>query len=306
VLATKRIEAWASGIADQSGKTFIVTGANAGLGFEDIKFLAGKGANIIMACRDMEKANTAKNAILAEYPDATLDVMRLDLADFASIDEFSSQVLDTYSRLDVLINNAAAIMTSYQKTAQGFELGFGVNHLGHFRLTALLLPLLLKSPNSRIVNVSSAAHKFGKIDFDDLNAEKAYKPMKAYSQSKLANLLFTFELQRKFNAAGKDLLSVASHPGLANTHPPRSRTQGAMQKMLGQSPAMGALPTILAAAGDGIEGGKYYGPGGFMEIKGFPKEVQPSKQARNPALAAKLWTMSEELSGINYQPILEG
>lgn len=300
----KQIKDWASMIANQVGKTILITGANAGLGLEDTKFLTGKGAHVIMACRDLEKANAAKNTVLAEHPGALLDVVQLNLADFASIDDFSSYILNTYSTLDVLINNAAAIMTSYQKTAQGFELGFGVNHLGHFRLTALLLPLLLKTPKSRIVTVSSSAHKFGKIDFEDLKAEKKYKPMKSYSQSKLANLLFTFELQRKTNAVGKDILVVASHPGWANTHPPRSRVRGVLSRMLIQSPAMGALPTIFAAAGDGIVGGKYYGPSGFLEIRGFPKESKSSKSANDPTLATKLWTVSEKLTGVDYDQIL--
>ena len=300
-MATKTIEEWATTIADQSEKTVLITGANAGLGFEDAKVLAGKGARVIMACRDLEKANTARNVILAVYPGAVVEVIQLDLVDFASIDVFSTHILDSYSTLDVLINNAAAIITSYQKTAQGFELGFGVNHLGHFRMTALLLPLLLKTPKSRIVTVSSSAHKFGKIDFEDLNAEKKYNPMKAYSQSKLANLLFTFELQRKLSASGKEVMSVASHPGWANTHPPRSRIQGAMQRGLIQSPAMGSLSTIFAAAGDGVIGGKYYGPGGILELRGFPKEVKASKLARDTELATRLWTLSEKLADIDYK-----
>ncbi|HME53153.1 MAG TPA: oxidoreductase [Candidatus Lokiarchaeia archaeon] len=300
----KSIEEWASTIADQSGKIILITGANTGLGFEDARFLAGKGTHIIMACRDLDKANSAKKTILDEHPGGVLDVLQLNLADFASIDEFSARVLDTYSQLDVLINNAAAIMTPYQKTTQSFELGFGVNHLGHFRLTALLLPLLLKTSNARVVNVSSSAHKFGKIDFENLNSEKKYKPMKAYGQSKLANLLFTYELQRRVSTAGKQLLVVASHPGWAKTHPPRSRLQGWMSKLMIQSAAMGALSTILAAVGNNIEGGKYYGPGGFMEVRGFPKEVQSSKMARDIDLATKLWTASEKLTGISYDSIL--
>jgi NAD(P)-dependent dehydrogenase (short-subunit alcohol dehydrogenase family) len=204
----KRIDEWASTIADQTGKVILITGANAGLGFESAKFLAGKGVYVIMACRNVEKASIAKENIITNHPGALLDVVKLNLADFASIDDFSAYIIATYEKLDVLINNAAAIMPSYQKTENGFELGFGVNYLGHFRLTALLLPLLLKITKARVVTVSSSAHKFGKINFDDLNAEKKYNSMNAYSQSKLANLLFTFELQRKVIAAGMDLISV--------------------------------------------------------------------------------------------------
>jgi NAD(P)-dependent dehydrogenase (short-subunit alcohol dehydrogenase family) len=183
-------------------------------------------------------------------------------------------------------------------------MGFGVNYLGHFRLTALLFPLLKSTVNSRIVTVSSSAHKFGKIVFGDLNADKEYKPMKAYSQSKLANLLFTFELQRKLDAAGIPVKVIASHPGWANTNPPKSRFERFFVSKMALSPAIGALPTIYAAVGENVEGGKYYGPGGFFEIRGFPKEVQPSKLALRADLAEKLWKISEELANVEYATLL--
>src|SRR5271157_1996319 len=292
-------------ISDQSGKIICITGSNRGLGLEDAKILAGKGAQVIMACRDVDKANSAREGIRNEYPDAMLDVMELNLADFASIDEFSAHVLENYVKLDVLINNAGGVMGAYQKTAQGFEFSFGVNHLGHFRLTALLLPLLLQTPNARIVNVSSSAHRWGKINFVDLNTEKDYKPMKAYSQSKLANLLFTYELQRRLDAAGKEICVVASHPGWARTHISKARLTRLISKIFAQSPTMGALPTVYAAVGDAVTSGKYFGPGGLLGISGFPKEVQSSKMARGIGLAGKLWQISEERAGVNYKTILE-
>jgi NAD(P)-dependent dehydrogenase (short-subunit alcohol dehydrogenase family) len=305
------LDEWEAKLPDQAGKTILITGANAGLGFEDAKFFARKGAHVIMACRDLEKASQAMNAIIAEYPASSLEIVPLDLADFTSIDACAAQILESHSTLDVLINNAGVVeslLDTHQKTAQGFELSFGVNHLGHFKLTAHMLPLLFKSISARIVVLSSLSHRFGKIQFDDLNIEKNYTSLKAYSQSKLANLLFVFELQMKLSNAGKGILAVASHPGWADTHP-NSGKWNWQRKMLVQSPLIGTLSTIYAAAANDVVGGAYYGPGGGMEMffipgRGFPKRIKPSKSAKDPALATKLWSVSEELTNTYYDPIL--
>jgi NAD(P)-dependent dehydrogenase (short-subunit alcohol dehydrogenase family) len=287
-------------IPDQTGKTILITGANRGLGFEDTKALAMKGAKVIMACRNLERANSAKETLLKEDPNALLAVEKLDLADFISIKEFASNFLEKYQQLDVLINNAALLMSPHQRTVQGFEMSFGVNHLGHFLLTGLLLPLLLKTPNSRIVNVSSSAHRFGNIHFEDINLEKKYGNMKAYGQSKLANLVFTYELQRQLSAAGKTTQCMASHPGFARTHVPNSRFLRFFNKLLSQSAEMGALPTLYAAVDPNAEGGKYYGPGGRLGVRGHPKLVNSSKTSKDLEIAKKLWKLSEELTEFHY------
>lgn len=290
----------AENIPDQSGKIIIITGANNGLGFVDAKELSGKGAQVIMACRNLEKANDAKEKILEKHPGASLDIMELNLADFDSIKKFAAGFSQKYQKLDVLINNAGVMMPPYQKTKQGFELQFGTNYLGHFMLTGLLLSKILKTPNSRIVNVSSALHNFGSMNFDDLNWEKSYNKIKAYGRSKLSNLLFTYELQRKLSATGKDTICLASHPGWATTNLQRTSFFRFFNWIFGQSPETGALPTLYAAVSPDAEGGKYYGPSGFMERSGAPKEVDSNKESKSLEEAKKLWDISVQLTGINF------
>ena len=289
-------------LGDQSGRVAIVTGANSGIGFETARVLAEKGATVIMACRNLDKANPKADEIRAAHPDAKVEVMALDLSDLDSVRAFADAFRAKYPRLDLLINNAGIMVPPYGKTAQGFETQFGVNHLGHFALTGALLGLLTSTPGSRIVTVSSIAHLMGKIDFSDLNWEKGYKAQAAYGQSKLANLLFTYELQRRLAAAGKDTLAVAAHPGWTETnlqvHSPPARF---MNRFFAQEPLMGALPTLYAATQPDVNGAEYYGPSGFMELNGPPKRVKSNKRSHDKNVAERLWNVSEDLTGVRVQ-----
>jgi NAD(P)-dependent dehydrogenase (short-subunit alcohol dehydrogenase family) len=294
---------WAENdIPDLSGKVAIVTGANSGIGYETARALAHKGAHIVMACRNLEKATVAAEQIRGEDPAGTVDVMELDLGDLDSVHRFAAAFQDRFARLDLLINNAGIMMPPYGKTAQGFETQFGVNHLGHFALTGLLLDLIVQTPGSRVVTVSSTAHRFGGIDFDDLQwAEKEYRPNPAYGQSKLANLLFTYELQRKLQSAGSKTLSVAAHPGWTETNlQQHAGTISFLNRFFAQDPPMGALPTLYAATGPDVEGGDYYGPSGFIEMRGHPKKVKSNGPSHDQATAERLWAISEELTDITY------
>ncbi len=285
-----------------AGKTAIVTGSNSGIGFEAAKALAAKDAKVIMACRNTEKGGKAANEIRSEYPGSTLIVAELDLGSLASVRTFAGNFLKKNERLDLLVNNAGLMMPPYGKTADGFELQFGTNHLGHFALTGLLLPLLLKTGESRVVNVSSFGHKTGKINFDDLGSEQSYNKMSAYGQSKLANLLFTYELQRRFEAAGSGSIAAAAHPGWTNTNLQRhSGFLRGLNPVMGQTPAMGALPTLRAATGKDVRGGDYYGPGGFMELKGTPVRVKSNKGSHDGDTARRLWEVSEKMTGVVFK-----
>ncbi len=292
----------AADIPDQSGKVAIVTGANSGIGYETALELAQKGATVVMACRNLQKANPAAEQIRQTQPEGEVVVMELDLGDLDSVRDFAAAFQEKYDRLDLLINNAGIMVPPYGKTAQGFETQFGVNHLGHFALTGLLLDLAMETPQSRIVTVSSMAHRFGQMDFDDLQWEKkAYKPSPAYGQSKLANLLFTYELQRRLTAAGKETLAVAAHPGWTETNLQRhSGAASFLNPYFAQSQSMGALPTLRAAVDPHVTGGDYYGPNGFMEIRGHPVRVQSNDASHNLADAHRLWQVSEELTGVTY------
>jgi NAD(P)-dependent dehydrogenase (short-subunit alcohol dehydrogenase family) len=294
---------------DLTGKVMIVTGANVGLGFETAKEFARKGAQTVMACRNIQKAEAAMTKIQAEIPDARIEVMRLDLASQKSIHQFADEFKAKYDRLDVLANNAGIMWTEYSKTEDGFESQFGTNHLGHFALTGLLMDLLLKTPGSRVVNVSSVGHRSGTMDFDNLMFEggEGYSRHGAYARSKLANLLFTYEMQRKFEAAGVDAIAVAAHPGGSDTELSRHvedrwlmRLFRPVMGMIAQSAAMGALPTIRAAVDPNVHGGEYYGPKGFMESRGYPVIVQSNGASHNKADAQRLWETSEELTGVHY------
>ncbi len=298
-------------IPDQTGRTVLITGANSGLGYETARALAHKGATVVMACRNAIKADAAKARIDATRPSGSLEIVAMDLADLESVRAGAEEFLDSHERLDVLVNNAGLMMTPKGKTAQGFETQFGVNHLGHYALTGHLLGVLQESGASRVVNVSSFGHRPGKIDFDDLQSERDYSPYSAYFQSKLANLLFTRELQSRLTAAGSETIAVAAHPGGSDTNLGHENPGGVLGTLMdksrpimdrfSQSAAMGALPQLLAATGRDVEGGDYYGPSGFMEMRGHPKKVGRSKRAKDDAVARRLWDVSEELTGVTYE-----
>ncbi len=292
----------AEALGDQSGRIAIVTGSNSGIGFETARVLAGKGAIVVMACRNLDKANPKANEIRAAHPGADVEVMQLDLSDLGSVQRFAEAFRAKHSRLDLLINNAGIMVPPYGKTAQGFETQFGVNHLGHFALTGSLLDLITNTPGSRIVTVSSIAHYMGRIDFADLNWEKGYRAQAAYGQSKIANLLFTYELQRRLAAAGKNTIAVAAHPGWTETNL-QEHAKGVkfLNRFLAQEPLMGALPTLYAATEPGVNGAEYFGPRGFMEMNGPPKKVKSNKRSHDRNVAERLWNVSEELTGVRFQ-----
>lgn len=293
----------------QAGKIVLVTGGNSGLGYESVKAFAGKGAEVVLASRSMEKGEEARAEILKEVPGGKINVMELDLADLESVRNFVGAFKNSYQKLDVLLNNAGIMMTPYFTTKDGFEGQFGTNHLGHFALTGLLMDLLLKTEGARIVNVSSNAHKRGVMNFDNLQYEngKDYTPLKAYGRSKLSNLLFTYELQRKLVAKKKDTLALAAHPGAALTNLSRYLESNFLFKIINplfkrmaQDQAMGALPQIRAAADPLAKGGEYYGPDGKNEFKGYPVLVQSNTASHNLQDAAKLWDESEKLTGVKF------
>jgi NAD(P)-dependent dehydrogenase (short-subunit alcohol dehydrogenase family) len=289
-------------IGDLSGKVAVVTGANSGIGYETARALAEKGADVVMACRSVQKGNEAADKIRALEPRGSVEVMQLNLADLDSVRQFVEAFNAQHDRLDLLINNAGIMMTPYGKTAQGFEQQFGVNHLGHFALTGLLFERIKETSGSRVVTVSSTYHRLGKIDFDDLHCEeKAYGRQTAYGQSKLANLLFTYELQRKMDRAGLDMVAVAAHPGWSETNLQRhAGLFDFMNRFVAQEAAMGALPTLYAATAPDVRGGDYYGPDGFMERAGHPKKVSSNGRSHDEAVAERLWRVSEDLTGVTY------
>ena len=288
-------------ISDLTGRTVVVTGGSSGLGRATARVLAAKGARVVLAVRDRAKGDAAAATMTGDVV-----VRRLDLADLTSIGLFVEDfVRDFAEPIDVLINNAGMVTASPERTVDGFEPQFGTNHLGHFALTNLLLPRI----RGRVVTVTSDAHKFGTIDFDDLNWERRrYRALSAYAQSKLANLLFTSELQRRLTEVGSPVLTTAAHPGLASTDIYRSlaaewpwpkRVGLAAMTRFAQSEDGGALPILYAAVAD-IPGGSFAAPGGFMQARGAPTVVEPAKPARDAAVARRLWTVSEELTGITF------
>ncbi|MCB8984456.1 MAG: SDR family oxidoreductase [Ardenticatenaceae bacterium] len=294
---------------DLTGKVIIVTGANSGIGLEAAKEFARHGASTILACRSLDKAEAALAEIRAEIPDARAEIMELDLANLASVRQFAAAFQAQYDRLDVLINNAGIMMVPYGTTADGFERQLGTNHLGHFALTGLLFDLLIQTPGARVVNVSSAAHYRGSMDFDNLMYENGagYTPMGAYGRSKLANLLFTYELQRRFEALGADARAVAAHPGISQTNLMGHMADRWYFKpvmlvapLFLQSAAMGALPTMRAAVDPAVQGGEYFGPDGRNERGGYPVVVASSEDSHNEADARRLWQVSEELTGVTF------
>ncbi len=294
---------------DLTGKTIVVTGGNSGLGYESVKAFASKGAEVVLASRSTEKGEEARAEILKVVPEGKIQVMQLDLGDLESVRNFASAFKLSYKKLDVLLNNAGIMMTPYFTTKDGFEGQLGTNHLGHFALTELLMDLVLKTPGSRIVNVSSSAHKRGKMDFDNLQFENGrdYSPMKAYGRSKLSNLLFTYELQRKLEAAKKDTVAAAAHPGVAMTNLARHMEGKFLFKILtplfkrmAQDPAMGALPQIRASVDPEVKGSEYYGPDGKREFSGYPVVVPSNEASHHLGDAAKLWEESEKLTGVKF------
>jgi len=288
-------------IPDQSGRVAIVTGANTGLGFETARLLAAHGAAVVMAVRDVDKGRQAAARIAGD-----VTVQALDLSSLASIRSAAADLRAAHPRIDLLINNAGVMYTPKQTTADGFELQFGTNHLGHFALTGLLLDHLLPVPGSRVVTVSSTGHRIqAAIHFDDLQWERSYSRVAAYGQAKLANLMFTYELQRRLASHGTTI-AVAAHPGVSNTELTRY-TPAALRlpitwlaPLLLQNAEMGALPTLRAATDPAVVGGQYYGPGGLGEVRGYPKLVSSSADSHDRAAQQRLWSVSEELTAVTY------
>jgi len=301
-------------LPDLSDHTLVVTGGNSGLGLHTSRHFARRGGRVVLACRDLSKAKTVVENIRSEHPDARVEALELDLANLASVRLFADRFASEYERLDVLCNNAGVMALPQRRTADGFEMQFGTNHLGHFALTGLLIERLLATPGARVVTVSSTAHKAGRIRLDDLQRERSYARWSAYAQSKLANLHFAFELNRRLEARGLDILSVACHPGYADTGLQFAgpRMQGSrfgerafqiMNRLFSQSAEMGALPTLYAATAGPVRGGDYIGPDGFAENRGHPTRVRPSARARDTETAAQLWAISEELTGVRYEAL---
>lgn len=305
-MATKN---WtADEIPSQQGKTILITGASSGLGLEASKVLSIKGAHVIMTARNLKSGSEAISLIKKENADAKLDLMQLDLSDFASIHKFSQEFHQQYKQLDVLINNAGVMFPAKRElTRQNFEVQFGTNHLGHFLLTGLLLDILKNTPKSRIAIQSSGQHKakMGKPDiyFDDLNFDKGYNKFVAYTQSKLANLLFAYELERQLKANKLDITVVAAHPGYTKTNLTRHTSlfvQAVITNILAQSVEIGTLPILRAATDTSVKGGEYFGPTKINEMRGYPELVKSSDKSYDEELAGKLWRVSERLTQIIY------
>jgi len=289
-------------IPDIQGKTVIITGANSGIGYEAARALAAKRAKLIMACRSLEKGEEAVKQILAENPEADLKLMALDLADLTSVRQFAGDFRTNYNKLDVLVNNAGVMAVPYENTVDGFEMQFGTNHLGHFALTGLLLDLLVNIDGSRVVTISSYAHRYGWIRFNDLNGERFYSRWFAYCLSKLANLLFAYELHRRLSQSGAKTISLGAHPGYTQTNlQQHSWFYGQLlNPLVAQSQEMGALPTLYAAIGENIKGDEYIGPDGFLGQRGYPHMINPGRLVRNKKLAKRLWDVSEDMSGVIF------
>lgn len=289
-------------VPDQKGRVAIVTGSSSGIGYETARVLAAKNAMVIIAVRNLEKGRSALDKIMDAHPEADARIMELDLASLKSVRKFAEEFRNNFSQLDLLINNAGVMMPPESKTADGFELQFGTNHLGHFALTGLLLDLILKTENSRIVTVSSSAHAAGNLDFDDLNWEKRkYKRMKTYGDSKIANLYFTSVLQENLGKAGSKTIALASHPGWTGTELQRHvGFANFLNRFFSQTIDMGALPTLMAATAPDVSGSDYYGPSGWKEMKGYPKKVDSNELSHDKDIAKKLWDVSKELTKVNF------
>jgi NAD(P)-dependent dehydrogenase (short-subunit alcohol dehydrogenase family) len=304
----------AADIPDLVGRTAVVTGANSGLGYRTSLELARHRALVVLACRDEVRGAEARSRLIDEVPHAQLELATLDLADLGSVGRFAELFGAAHSGLDLLVNNAGVMAIPARRTADGYEMQFGTNHLGPFALTGLLLPQLLARPGARVVTVSSTAARAGRIALDDLNAERRYRPWAAYSQSKLANLLFTLELQHLAEAAGVDLVAVAAHPGYAATNlqsvgPQMSGRRlprlwmAIGNRLLAQSDAMGALPQLHAATAPDVTGGDYFGPGGLFGQRGYPTLASIPPAASDREVGRRLWEASERLTGVRYEAL---
>ena len=294
-------------VGSLSSKTIIVTGANAGLGYQTALALAKKDATVIMACRNVNKAEAAKEQILKEAPNGKLEIIKLDLSDLKSVRAFAKEFLKKYNSLDVLVNNAGVMIPPFSKTVDNFELQMGANYFGHFVLTGLLLDLLNRTAGSRIVMLSSIAHKSGKIDFDNLNSEKSFSKSGAYGQSKLACLMHAQELNRRLSASGSKVLAVAAHPGVSNTdlmrHIPKFLIfiLSPLLPLVTHKPSDAALPELMAALDGNVQGGDYFGPTGFKEMKGGTGKVKAMPHAYDEGVAKKLFDVAEDLTGFKYK-----
>ncbi|MEV5574592.1 oxidoreductase [Spirillospora sp. NPDC052269] len=296
----------AADIGDQSGRTAVVTGANTGVGFHVAKALAEHGATVVLACRDTAKAADAFARITADVPSAAVTTLALDLASQSAVREAADRLRTTHPRVDLLINNAGVMWAPRGRTVDGFETHLAVNHLGHFAFTGLILDLLTGTRGSRVVTVTSPAHKRARIDFDDLQSEQRYRPVAVYGQSKLANLLFTYELHRRLGEAGAATISLAAHPGGARTELNRTmpilfrgRSWG-IWRPLTHSAATGALPILRAATDSGASGGQYYAPDGLGEFKGHPAAQESSPGSHDLDAQRRLWEISERLTSTTY------
>lgn len=296
----------AKDMPDQSGRVVIITGANSGVGYESAIAFAAKGAQVVMASRSMDKLEKARQDLLKRVPKAQLDVMQLDLGSLKSVEAFATAFNANYERLDILMNNAGIMIPPYGKTADGFELQFGTNHLGHFALTGLVLPKLLATPHSRVATTSSSAYLLGRMNWDDLQFERGYHPNQAYAQSKLANVLFMRELQRKLEAAHADTISVGSQPGYARTNLQNHQRQSigevvmynVLRVTMSQSADLGALYQLYSASAPDVKGGDFYEP--RWSLKGRVVKRNLTARGRNVEDAARLWAVSEQLTGVHY------
>jgi NAD(P)-dependent dehydrogenase (short-subunit alcohol dehydrogenase family) len=301
----------AADAGDLTGRVALVTGANSGIGYETTRVLSDHGAHVIMACRDREKAARARDKLESQLDRSSLELLDLDLSDLISVRAAAERVIEQHARLDLLVNNGGVMGTPYRQTADGFELQMATNHLGHFALTGLLLDRLVTTERSRIVAVSSHMHHFGRIRPDNVATTKARNSWIQYSTTKLANLLFVAELSRRLEAGGFRTMALAAHPGwtrsnLAGTGAAlsksrvRRRLSRAAGASLGQSAAGGALPVLCAATSSHVHNGQYIGPGGAFGLYGPPRVARPSRRARDPKMAARLWATSEELTRVRY------
>jgi NAD(P)-dependent dehydrogenase (short-subunit alcohol dehydrogenase family) len=302
---------WTSAeIPDQQGRTAVITGANTGLGFQTAKVLAQHGATVVLACRNLDKTANAAARVRAAAPRATVSTLQLDLASLASVRRAAERLRADHPRIDLLINNAGGVIPRHRLTEDGFELTLATNHLGPFALTGLVLDRLLAVPGSRVVTVSSIGHRRGTINFDDLHFQRGYRHQAAYFQSKLANLLFTYELQHRLAAAGAATVAVAAHPGNARTEFGRELSPMVRVAMsprlrmltwwLMQSPQVGALATVRAAVDPDARGGDYYGPPGRAQFTGYPTLVESSARSHDPQAQRRLWQQSEQMTGVTY------
>jgi NAD(P)-dependent dehydrogenase (short-subunit alcohol dehydrogenase family) len=310
--ASSRSGPWTpENVPSLAGRRIVVTGANSGIGLDATRIFASKGARVILACRSTDKGERARDEIVRQHPEAHVEVRKLDLASLSSVQKFADDYLAKDGALDVLVNNAGVMALPRSLTEDGFEMQFGTNHLGHFALTARLFAALDRGSNARVVNVSSLVHKSGSIRFDDLHGERSYGKWSAYSQSKLANLLFTYELDRRLRAANSPVIVAACHPGYANTNlqyvgPQMEKSSFGEtimrigNKFLAQPAELGALPTVYAAVADDVHSGDFIGPDGFMEIRGYPKHVQPASRAKDSDVARRLWDVSEKACKIEF------